>query len=203
MVSLLSNGVKDGSDTVNDDLCSSSSSPDTYWAQSGVQFDDNSIRTGYTDTEYDCVAKYFSLTVSAGDEVTSRVYLDDTVTNKWWMTVDVIGDGNPAYGFARTVSGSTELLKGDFGTGVFLENPNNPNRGWDADFGSDIVSDWASYKDTRDNNWYLWGSEDEDYSFCKPTANPTSVTSGAFDTGDRNVTWDVSDIDDDCGKGWY
>ncbi len=202
-VALLSNGVKDGSDTVNDDLCDSSSSPDTYWAQSGVQFDDSSIKPGYTDTEYDCVAKYFALTVSAGDEVVSRVYLDDSVANKWWMTVDVIGDAYAPYGFTRTVSGSTELLKGDFGTGVFFENPNNPDHGWDADFGSDIVSDWASYKDTSNNNWYLWGSEDEDYSFCKPTANPTSVTSGAFDTGDRDVTWDVSDIDDDCGKGWY
>ena len=49
-VALLSNGVKDGSDPVNDDLCSSSSSPDSYWAQSGVKFDDGEMKPAYTDT---------------------------------------------------------------------------------------------------------------------------------------------------------
>ena len=203
MGSLLSNGVKDGSDPVNDDPCSSSSSPDSYWAQSGVKFDDGEMKPAYTDTVYNCVAKYFSLDVDAGDEVISRVYLDNSVSDKFWMTVDVIGDEFYPYGFSRIVSNSDELLKGDFGTGVFFENPNSPSNGWDADFGSDVVSDWASYKSTSNNNWYLWGSEDQDTSFCKPTANPTSVVSGAFDTGNRDVTWDVSDIDDDCGRGWY
>ncbi len=197
---LLTNGVKVGSDTSK--ICVSSQSPTHYWGQAGVAFDSNGIRAGWTDTNANCNPTYFtSLSISAGDEIITRVYLDSTVANKWWMTADNLDDGYNAYGFTRTITGSTELLKGDPNTGVFWESHFTPNQGWDTDFGSDVVSDWASYKHTSNNNWYLWGSETQDTSVCKPSANPTSVVSGAFDTGNRDVTWDVSDIEDDCGRG--
>jgi len=198
---LLTNGVKDGSNTAN--ICNSGSSPTDYWGQAGVQFDSSGIRGGWTDTNASCIPTFFSLSISAGDEIVTRVYLDSSVSNKWWMTVDNLDDAYGPYGFTRTITGSTELLKDDLNTSVFWESMFTPNQGWDSDFGSDVVSDWASYKSTSNNNWYLWGSENEDTSICKPTANPNSVVAGSFDTSPYDVTWDVSDIEDDCGKGWY
>ncbi len=197
---ILTNAVKDGSDLVNDSLCDSDDSPDTYWGQSGIQFSNDGIEAGWTDTEEECDPTMFLLTVNAGDEITSRVYLDDSVSNKWWMTVDNLDDGYGPYGTSKIITGSTEILTDEPNTSVWWETTYTPGESnWASDFGSDIVSDWASYKYTN-NSWYLWGSEVQDTSHCEPTANPTSVVSGAFDTGNRDVTWDVSDIEDDCGS---
>lgn len=200
---LLTNAVKNGSDLINDDLCNSASSPDTYWAQSGVQFDDQGVRAGWTDTEEDCDPQFFSLVINDGDTIYSKVYLDSSVANKWWMTVDNLDDGFAPYGTSRTVTGSTSVIKDEPMTGVWWENHYTPNESWASDFGSDVVSDYATYKSTSDNSWYYWGSETQDTSICKPVANPLSVVSGAFDVGNRDVTWDVSDIEDDCGRGWH
>jgi hypothetical protein len=200
--SLLTNAVKNGSDLVNDDLCDNTVAPDSYWAQAGVQFDDQGIQAGWTDTEEDCEPTMFLLSISAGDTIYSKVYLDSSVANKWWMTVDNLDDGYGAYGTTRTITGSTSVIKDQPMTGIWWENTYSPTESWVSDFGSDVVSDYASYKYTN-NSWYYWGSETQDTSICKPTTNPTSVVSGAFDSGNRDVTWDVSDIEDDCGSGWY
>jgi len=201
--SLLTNAVKNGSDLVNDDLCTSSSSPDSYWAQAGVQFDDQGIRGGWTDTDAECDPTFFSLSINAGDDIISRVYLDDSVANKWWMTVDNLDDGYGAYGTTRTITGSTSVITDEPMTGVWWENSYTPTGDWVTDFGSDVVSDWASFKYPSNNGWYLWDSETQDTSICKPTTNPTNVISGLFDTSPYDVTWDVSNIEDYCGNGDY
>lgn len=201
--SLLTNAVKNGSDLVNDDLCVAANAPDSYWAQAGVQFDDNGMRAGWADTEEGCDPTFFSLTINDGDTIEARVYLDTTVANKWWMSVDNMDDMLGPALKSKTITGSTSVIKNEPATGVWFESTYTPTETWAGDFGSDITSDWASYKYTSNNSWYLWGVEAQDTSICKPTANPTTVISGAFDSGNRDVTWDISDIEDDCGGGVY
>lgn len=201
---LLVNGLKKGSDIENDDLCDSWSSPDSHWAQGGIDFSSSGMRLAYTDTVFNCVPQFMTgLTVNVNDDITARVYIDDTVTDKWVVEINNLNDGLPSFKHERIVSSSTELEKDTVYTSVWWENNFTPSQGWDTDFGSDPVSDWASYKSTSDGLWYLWTSEVDDTSHCKPTPNPTGLTSGAFDTGNRDVTWDVSEIDDKCGRGWY
>lgn len=201
---MITNGLKSGSDVENDNVCNDASAPDTYWAQAGVQYTSDGTEAAVTDTIYECVPQVLTgLTVNDGDAVEARVFLDDSTANKWWMLVDNLDDGSPAYGATRTVSGSTELEISTVWTSVWWENNHEPNAGWYTDFSSDPVSDAATFKWEGDSNWYLWSDDTEDTSICKPTPNPTGLTSGSFATSPNDVTWDVSDIDEKCGRGLH
>ena len=192
---LLLNAQK--SNSVEADVCDSDESPDSYWAQIGMQFDSNDVRIGYTDTLKDCVPAFFPIPFSTGDSMIYRIYIDDS-TNVWTLFVNNLDDStNNGYAFSRTVSGSSTLDTDTLQTSVWFENSNYPSNGWDAGFASDPVIDYASFQWTN-GNWYYWGGEDQTPLYCDSGTTVSDIMSGTFVRSPHDVTFDVSGIEFKC-----
>ncbi len=194
---LLVNAVKNGS---TGNLCDPNDMPNTYWAQSGLDFSSNGVRLGFADTGTGCVPAFLPMPFSAGDDVTFRVYVDDA-NDDWymWMHNNSIAS-SPAYAFVRNVVNSDFIDNSNPHTNVFFENNNASTVNWDPGFTSgDPTVDWASFQYTN-NSWYLWTAETKDTVGCHTGATTSQLMSGSFATSPYDVTFDVSNMDSLCGN---
>lgn len=191
---LLMNAQK--ADSVEADVCDSSKSPDSYWAQIGMQFDSDNVRIGYTDTLKNCVPSYFPIPYSTGDRMLYRIYIDDS-TDVWTLYVDNTTDGVYPYAFLRTVSGSSTLDKDTLQTSIWFENSNYQSNGWDAGFASDPVVESAAFR-WISNVWFYWTADNQTPFNCDAGTIVSDIMSGTFNNNPRDVTFDVSGIEDKC-----
>jgi hypothetical protein len=194
---LLVNAVKDGS---TGNLCNPNHMPNTYWAQSGLEFSSNGVRVGFADTGTYCTPAFLPMPFSTGDDVTFQVYVDDA-NDDWymWMHNNSVSS-SPPYAYVRHVPNSAFVDSSHPNTNVFFENQNTHTVNWDPGFTSgDFTVDWASFQWTN-NNWYYWSNDNQTSFGCHPGATAAQLMSGSFGSSSHDVTFDVSNMDSLCGR---
>ncbi len=178
------------------DTCTSSAAPNSYWAQMGMQFDSDGVRLGLTDTFLDCEPMYFPISFSTGDAILYWIYIDDA-TDVWTLLIWNQTQGGSAYAYTVEVADSYNLSVDTYQTSVWFENAHYTSNGWDADFTSDPVVDYAAFK-YIDGNYYYWFGEYQHPLYCESGTTAADIMSGTFEGLPHDVTFDVSEIANKC-----
>ncbi len=195
---ILLNAQKAGS--IDNDVCTPSAAPTSYWAQIGVQFDTNGARVGVTDTFLDCEPIHFSIPYNTGDTMFYWIFIDDA-TDMWTAMVWNQTQGGYAYAYIVEVANSSELDIDTPQTSVWFENAHYTSNGWDAGFASDPVVDYAAFKYIN-GNYYYWFNEYKESGNCDSGTLVSDIMSGTFVGSLYEVTFDVSGIEDKCEAGY-
>ncbi len=198
-VVLLLNSMKAGS---SEDVCNSANMPDSYWAQIGLEFNRHGTELVFTDTGYNCDGQDLSMPINADDRILFFTVIDDA-SNRWTLyavNYDIPSGEPNVYGFYRTLEDS-ELMDTTsvIGTSVFFENQNSASIDWYLGFADDLLVDYAGFKYPLTGNWYYWWTDQSVEVGCHPGTNE-DVVIGSFASGNRDVIWDVSDMDTLCGQ---
>lgn len=200
---LLLNGMKDDQTW---GLCTPSEFPDAYFAQVGLVFDSVGADFAWADTQTSCNPQKLMIDVytsqsgdpdpaDAGDDLLFQITIDDS-SDTWVMYAYNITTDDFWYK-SKVVSGSNLLQIATPNTGIFYENPRPAGTGWSAGFAADPVVDNAYERRDSNGGWYNWSTEGYHPFNCDPgDLSIGDYLSGTTTTG---LTFDVSDIDDDCG----
>jgi len=194
---ILLNAQKAGSN--NNDVCTPSAAPTSYWAQIGMQFDTNGARVGFTDTILDCEPIFFGIPFSTGDTMLYWISIDDA-TDVWTVLIWNQTQGGYAYAYSVEVANSSELDVDTAQTSIWFENAHYTSNGWDAGFASDPVVDYAAFKYTN-GNYYYWFNEYQQPFNCDSGTSVSDIMSGTLVGSPHDITFDVSGIEDKCEAG--
>lgn len=200
---LLLNGQKAGQ---NWGLCTPTQFPNAYFAQVGLIFDSTGADFAWADTQTSCNPQRIFTSVftglsgdpapaSTGDDLIFQITVDDS-TDTWILYAYNITTSDYWYK-SKVVSSSNLLAIGTPNTSVFYENPRVAGTGWSNGFAADPVVDNAYERRDSNGGWYNWSSEAQNDFQCNPgLLSIGDYLSGTTVTG---LTFDVSDIDADCG----
>lgn len=184
-------------------LCESIYFPDQYWMQIGLNFDDQGIRLGYTDTSLDCGRNFLSMPINTDDRLDFFTIVEDS-TDKWTLYAVNYDIPPPnVFGYFKIVPNSSLIANSytDVGTNVFFENQNSASIGWSLGFIDDPLVDYAGFRNPSDSLWYFWQDDVEATGGCHPGPITTDdLTDGSFTSPSRDVTIDTSNMDTLCGQ---
>ena len=194
---ILLNAQKAGSN--DNDVCTPSAAPASYWAQMGMQFNSDGVKVGFTDTFLNCEPVFFSIPFSVGDTMGYLIYIDDA-TDLWTVMIWNQTQGGYAYAYIEEVANSSEIDVDTPQTSVWFENAHYTSNGWDAGFTSDPIVDYAVFQHIN-GNYYYWFNEYQSHN-CDSGTSVSDIMSGTFVGSPYEVTFNVSGIEDECEAGY-
>lgn len=179
--------------------CSSSSYPNTYFAQVGLEFDGNGVQKAFpmwTDTLQSCVAQYSTAPYTANH---SWFFKDYTSQGYWVMYGVDQQDGTAIVSASTTGQTVTTFNTGDPNTSVFFENFNTVTN-WSSEFVTNPSAQTLQYHDRSTNTWNAWSStstyDQKTVSVWPGTCN--SLVSGTdtsiMSVNSGTVTWNMSNM---------
>ena len=175
-------------------------------AQVGLAFVPSGSDFAWADTTTGCLPQFLftsvftgeqgdPTTVNSGNSLTFQITADDA-TDTWILYAYNVSTGDFWYN-SKIVENTGDFQIGTPNTSIFFENPQTVNEGWNVGFTTDPVVNSAYERSSASGAWNYWSTEAK-YAFnCDPgNLDWWNYISGNTQTG---LTFDVSNIDSDCG----
>lgn len=163
--------------------CSSSSYPNTYFAQVGLEFDGNGVRKAFpiwADTLSNCVPTASTAPYTANHSWFFKVY---TATGYWVMYGVDQQDGTAIVSQSTTGQTNTTFqANNDPNTSVFFENTNK-GTSWSSEFTTNPSAQTLQYHNHSTNTWSSWPSS----SYTDQKATPAGVCSSITVSTDTTI----------------
>ncbi|MEP0825318.1 MAG: hypothetical protein HRF40_07525 [Nitrososphaera sp.] len=192
------NAAETAATTAN--LCSPTHVSDSYWMQTGFDFDTTSpfAHLVWTDTGKSCLSQSISSSsVPYSSGHTYSFFIQANPTSHTW-TVFVEKDTGESFTTSRSGMNQYTMLTSDDHTSVWFENSNTIQGSgtWDSQFSTDPNA-MAFLQPSGSSNWFGW---DFDYQTiadnCSSATHPNNVISGDLEFA-NTATWDLTTMADD------